>query len=158
MGEFKKIETQEEFDAIIKERLERERKTLLEKYSDYDGLKKKSEEYDAEISKLSQANKDYETKVSDFNKQINELNSKIKGYETDSAKTRIALEKGLPFEFAKRLNGTTEEEIAKDAEEMAKFIGKEPSAPFGSSEPQAYSKKGDNERAYKELAKKLSEI
>lgn len=157
MGEFKKIETQEEFDAAIKERLERERKTYSEKYSDYDAIKKQNADYEAQVSKLSEANKAFESKVSEYDKQIGELNSKIKSYETDSAKTRIALEKGLPYEMASRLNGTTEEEISKDADEMAKFIGKREPAPESSSEPQSYSKNRDNEQAYKELAKKLSE-
>ena len=45
----------------------------------------------------------------------------------------------------------------EDADEMAKFIGKREPAPESSNEPQSYSKNRDNEQAYKELAKKLSE-
>lgn len=156
MSEFKEIKTQEEFDALIKERLERERKTRQDKYSDYDDLKKKNEDYSAEITKLNQEKKDFESKTADYDKQINELNSKVKGYETDSAKTRIALEKGLPYAMAKRLNGTTVEEIEKDADEMVKYMGKQDPAPYSSNEPQAYSKEADKERAFKELAQKLS--
>ena len=42
---------------------------------------------------------------------------------------------GIPFELAERLSGDTEEEIRKDAETLAKFIGgKQPPAPLKSSE------------------------
>ena len=39
----------------------------------------------------------YELSFTD--KTVEELNAKIKGYETDSAKTRIALEEGLSYEY-----------------------------------------------------------
>lgn len=154
MGEFKKIETQEEFDAAIKDRLAREK----EKYADYDSLKKENESFKTQIADLEKAKKDLETEKGTFSSQIDALNSKIKGYETDSAKTRIALEKGLPYEFAKRLSGETEEEIAKDAEEMAKYVTKQqPPAPTGSNEPQVYGEDKNLNKAYAELAKSISE-
>ena len=157
MGEFKVINTQEEFDAAIKDRIERERKSLSEKYSDYEDLKKKNTEYEAQVSKLSEANKAYETKASEYDRQISELSSKIKGYETDSAKTRIALEMGLPYEMANRLSGSTEEEIKKDAELLSKFVNRQNPAPTSSNEPQRYSNDKNNDRAYKELARKIAE-
>ena len=157
MGEFKVINTQEELDALIKDRIDRERKSLSEKYSDYEELKKRNTEYEAQVSKLSEANKAYETKKSEYEKQIGELSSKIKGYETDSAKTRIALEVGLPYEMANRLSGSTEEEIRKDAEMLVKFVGKSNAAPSSSSEPQRYSDDRNHNNAYKELAKSLAE-
>lgn len=154
MGEFKTIETQEELDSVIKDRLERERKSLSEKYSDYDELKKKNAEYEAQVSKLSEANKTFETKTAEYDKQINELNSKIKGYETASAKTRIALATGLPYEMAERLSGTTEEEIKKDAETLAKFMGKKEAAPTASNEPATYEKSKDE--ALRALVRNMS--
>ena len=72
MGEFKVIETQEEFDALIKDRIERERKSISEKYSDYEEIKKRNAEYEAQVSKLSEANKAFETKVSEYDvKSVN---------------------------------------------------------------------------------------
>lgn len=155
MGEFKVINTQEELDALIKDRIDRERKSLSEKYSDYEELKKRNTEYEAQVSKLSEANKAYEANKADYDKQISELSSKIKGYETDSAKTRIALEMGLPYEVAGRLSGSTEEEIRKDAELLSKYIGKSSQAPSSSNEPQSYSK--DHEDAYRKLARNIAE-
>ena len=156
MGEFKVIETQEELDALIKDRIERERKSISEKYSDYEELKKRNTEYEAQVSKLSEANKAFETKVSEYDKQISDLSSKIKGYETDSAKTRIALETGLPYEMARRLNGSTEEEIRKDAETLVKLVGRKESAPAGSSEPAQYGNKSAKDEALRKLVRSMS--
>lgn len=157
MGEFKAINTQEELDALIKDRIERERKSISEKYSDYDELKKRNAEYEAQVCKLSEASKSFEADKAVFEKQISELSSKVKSYETDSAKTRIALEMGLPYEMASRLAGNTEEEIRKDAESLAKFVGKPAAAPVSSNEPQRYSDDKDHMNAYRKLARSLAE-
>ncbi len=154
MGEFKAINTQEELDALIKDRIERERKSISEKYSDYDELKKKNAEYEAQVSKLSETNKTFEADKAVYEKQISELSSKIKGYETDSAKTRIALEMGLPYEMAGRLSGSTEEEIRKDAETLAKFVSKPAAAPKSSNEPAKYSNSTDE--ALRSLVRDMS--
>jgi len=156
MGEFKVISTQEELDALIKDRIDRERKSLSEKYSDYEELKKRNTEYETQVSKLSEANKAYEAKKAEYDKQISDLSSKIKGYETDSAKTRIALEMGLPYEMAGRLSGSTEEEIRKDAETLSKFVNRSSQAPSSTNEPQRYSDDKNHEKAYRELARKLA--
>ena len=154
MGEFKIIETQEELDALIKDRIERERKSLSEKYSDYEELKKKNNEYEAQVSKLSEANKAFETSEIEYKKSIDDLTSKIKSYETDSAKTRIALEMGLPYEMASRLSGNTEEEIKKDAEILAKFVAKSEPAPVGSTEPAEYKESKDD--SLRQLVRSMS--
>lgn len=154
MGEFKVINTQEELDALIKDRIERERKSISEKYSDYEELKKRNEEYEAQVCKLSEASKSFEDDKAVFEKQISELSSKVKGYETASAKTRIALEAGLPYEMAGRLSGSTEEEIRKDAEVLARFVTKPASAPVSSSEPAKYSNSKDE--ALRSLVRNMS--
>ena len=43
--------------------------------------------------------------------------------ETDSAKTRIAYQMGLPYEMSTRLVGSTEDEIRKDAEALQRLVG-----------------------------------
>lgn len=104
MADFKPINTQEEFDAAIADRLKRER----EKFSDYDQLKN--------------AAADHKKTVDGLNEQINNMKTQISAYETASVKTRIAHEMGLPYEFASRLSGSTEEEIKKDAQSMQAFV------------------------------------
>lgn len=118
MSEFKIIETQEELNEVIKDRINRER----EKYADYEQLKSDNAKLKTDYESLNQQFAELTSKSSNYDSEIATLNSKVKAYETDSAKTRIALEKGLPFEFAKRLSGETEDEINADAEKMAKLF------------------------------------
>lgn len=138
---FKVIETQEEFDEAIKERLTRER----EKFADYETIKGQVAELTKELESTKQKNGEYEANKKSFDSQIAELNSKIKAYETDSAKTRIALEKGLPYAMASRLKGETEEDIAKDAESMIQLmkIGK-PTPPIAKGKEEV---NGDDKKA-----------
>lgn len=123
MAEFKAIETQEQFDSMIKDRLERAKADVRKEYADYESIKS---------SLAEKTNKETELtgKVSDYEKQIGELKGKLSKSETDSAKTRIAYELGLPFEMCSRLVGTTEEEIRKDAEALSKFVRVSPPAPL----------------------------
>lgn len=101
MAEFKPITTQEEFNAAISERLKRE----TEKYKDYDATKQRLGELEQTVSTLTGEKAELETKV--------------KGYETNSVKMRIAQDLGLPLAFAERLTGDTEEAIRADAQAMA---------------------------------------
>lgn len=64
------------------------------------------------------------------------MQSRIKGYETSSAKMKIAHENGIPFELAEKLSGDDEEAIKKDAEAMAKFLRKKDVPPLAQSDPQ----------------------
>lgn len=149
MSDFKEIKTQEEFDNAIKERLERERA----KFGDYEDLKKKNQEYSTQIESLNKQISESASKYKDTDKTIAELNSRIKAYESDSVKTRIALQKGLPYEFASRLQGETEEDILKDAESIASFIGK------GNPEPTSTIGEGNqssNNQAWAELLSKIN--
>lgn len=125
---FTPINTQEEFDAAIGERLKRERETLEKKFEGYtspDDLAKLKGTYETKVSDLVKSLQEAKTKIDGHDKTVEELNAKIKGYETDSAKTRIALEEGLSYEFAQRLTGNTEEEIRKDAQAFAAIMKKQ---------------------------------
>lgn len=102
--EFQPINTQEEFDTRIADRLKRER----DKFADYDAIKASAAESGKRISELEAKEK--------------ELTGRIRQYETDSAKTRIGLAAGLPYEMISRLSGETEEEIKTDAEALAKLL------------------------------------
>ena len=146
MADFKEIKTQEEFDAVIGERLKRERATIEKeftaKYADYENLKKESEQNGSKIKKLEE---DLAAAKAAHQKEAEELNSKIKGYETGSVKTRIALELGLPYSLADRLAGESEEDIRKDAEAMAKYLTRqqEPAPLAGTEDPKTGDKNAD---------------
>ncbi len=137
MAEFTPIMTQEDFDAAISERLKREQA----KYSDYDTIKSDLGTLRAQLSA-----KDAE---------ISTLQGKVKGYETDSVKTRIALETGLPLDLRTRLTGETEEEIRADANKLAKlFVQQKDPAPLRDTEPPVADEKT---AAYKSLLNNLKE-
>lgn len=137
MSEFKPINTQEEFDAAIKERLSREKA----KYSDYDQLKSRVEELETENVGLKSTIEASNQSKEDSDKQLENLQNKIAGYETASLRTRIALKHGLPYDLADRLQGNDEESFEADAERLAGFIKRtQPVAPVRETEPQV----GDN--------------
>lgn len=139
MSEFVAITTQEAFDAAIGERLKRERETTAKKYEGYispEDHKKALTEYETKLTdantKLTEATNKAETQ----NKELADRDAKIKKYETDSVKTRIAHEVGIPYELSGRLSGDNEESIRKDAETLLAAIGKtKPTAPLATGEP-----------------------
>lgn len=130
MPEFKPIETQEALDAIIKDRIERAKKSAADeaakKYEGYlspDDVKKHTDQ----IAALTEKLKESDTK-------INDLTAKNSAYEIASVKTKVAHEVGLPYELAERLSGLTEEEIRKDADALSKFAAPRQATPSFSSE------------------------
>ena len=132
MSEFKPITTQEEFDAAIKGRLSREK----EKYGDYDQLKSRIAELEDENVGLKSTIEASNQSKADADKQLEDLQSQIAGYETASLRTRIALKHGLPYDLADRLQGNDEESFEADAERLAGYIKKsQPVAPIRYSEP-----------------------
>lgn len=132
---FEVIDTQEKLDAIVADRLRRERETIGKKYADYDNIKKTNADYEKQIGEMTKAADDAAKKYADYDKRLADLQGKLKGYETNSVKMRIAHETGIPYELAERLSGETEDDIRKDAESFSKYIGKnKPSAPLKSTE------------------------
>ena len=137
MSEFKPITTQEEFDAAIKGRLSREK----EKYGDYDQLKSRVTELEKENVGLKSTIEANNQSKSESDKQLEEMQKQIAGYETASLRTRVALQHGLPYDLADRLQGTDEESLKADAERLAGFMKRtQPVAPVRDTEPQV----GDN--------------
>lgn len=131
MSEFKVIETQEALDAIIKDRLDRQKKAVT------DEIKKQYEGWISpeEAKKSTDQIAALNGKLSDSEKTIADLTAKNSAYEISSVKMRIAHETGLPYELAERLSGTTEEDIRKDAETLTQFTSQAPATPSFSSEP-----------------------
>lgn len=131
---FKPIETQEELDAIIADRITRAKKTAVEPFADYEDIKAKNTAYESEIANLTQQLKEQTDKLNQGSTTVDELNARIKQYETASVKTRIAHEFGLPYELANKLSGDDEETIRADAQNLSKFVV-QPAAPLGNPEP-----------------------
>lgn len=129
--EFTPINSQEELDKVLGARLQRERETV-------------SKQFQAQIDEKDQKISGFESQIADLNKKlegyteqagkITELQTKIKGYETSSAKMRIAHEIGLPYELAERLSGEDEKAMREDAEKLKKLMGAKIVAPLGTTE------------------------
>ena len=133
MSEFTPIETQEQFDKAIGERLTRERENYTgymspedveKKYGGYMSPEEVEKKYTGYMSP-----EDVEKKYSGYlsPEEAAEKDSKIKQYESHSAKTRIAKEAGLSSDAADFLQGETEEELKKSADALKKML--RPSAP-----------------------------
>lgn len=123
MSDFKVIESQEEFDLIIKERLKRAIKKAKEEAK---------EEFVESINSLKNENSSLKNEVAGYKESLEDvkekdetirgLNEKISAFERAEVKRNIALEYGLPFKLADKISGDDEDSMKKDAELMAKYF------------------------------------
>lgn len=121
----KPITTQEDLDALISDRLKRDRDAQARKYEGWlspDDAKKQVEDLTGQLEAITK-------KHADAAKQIEMLTAANHKYETDSVKRRVAHEVGLDWGLAERLTGDTEAEIRADAESLKSVVGAANSAP-----------------------------
>lgn len=149
---FKIIETQEQFDAMISKRLERERQTIESKYADYEELKTKIAEQETKISELGNKIEESNAEKDGLNGTIANLQKQLSENVTNTAKMRIAQEFGLPSIIADRLTGDDEESIREDAKAMQELMGNTRmiKVPLKSTEPVV-----DDDDAYKNMLNNL---
>lgn len=153
MAEFTPIETQEAFDAAIKDRLARQETKIRGEYADYEDLKKKSDTWAAEKQSYEKTIAENKTSYDELNQKLVEATGKIAQFETDALKTKIASESGIPYGMSSYLKGTTEEEIRSSADELSKFakLGmKQPPA-----DPEGDPPKDQKDAIYMKWAKSL---
>lgn len=128
------INTQEELNKMFGERAEAarraERERLEKQYAGFEGFKAKAEKYDSDIAALNEKITGLEGEKSTGAAKISELEGKVREYETNSVKMRIAREAGLPAELADRLSGADEAAMRTDAEALAKLIKGQNVAPM----------------------------
>lgn len=150
MTEFKAIETQEQLNAIIKARLDREK----EKYADYDQLSEKIKTLETENTKLKQTITEKQTSESTTASKIADLEKDVTTWKNKSLKQQIAMKNGLPFELADRLQGDTEESLNEDAERLASLVSvKNYTQPLADKEPNIES--NGIEAAWRDVVKNL---
>lgn len=120
------INTQEELNKMFGERAEAarraERERLEKQYAGFEDFRAKAGKYDTDIAALNEKISGLEGEKATSAAKITELEGKIREYETNSAKMRIAREAGLPAELADRLSGADEAAMRSDAEALAKLI------------------------------------
>lgn len=119
MADDDKTFTQDQLNAIVEERLKRERA----KFDGYDDLKRQAEEL-AELKKKDQtAAQQAEGKLTAAEKRAAEAEAKAVDLEARVMRMEVASSKGLTSAQAKRLAGTSREELEKDAEELLETFG-----------------------------------
>ncbi len=116
---FKPIETQEELDNIIKDRLKRERETTQKRFEGWVS----PDDHQKALADVNKAFDDYKKSKENDEKTIADLTAKNKAYETASLKSRIAHEVGLSYEWISRIGGEDEASIRADAESLKKLVG-----------------------------------
>ena len=122
MADFITINTQEEFDERIKERLSRQKESIESKYEGFEAMKKENESLKTQIGELNKAIESGKTTVEGLNTQIADLTGKVTEYELANLKTTIALENGIPYELASRLVGNDKETLKEDARKLSGLI------------------------------------
>lgn len=133
--EFTPINTQEELNRVIAERIARERNKaendmneLRLKYADYDEIKSGHELLKSRIAEL-------EANTTALNQQIESANGKVAKYERESVKIKVAEANGLDYKFASYLQGETDEELTESAKFLAEHIKSKGVLPNKKSEP-----------------------
>lgn len=108
---FTPIETQEQFDSAIRERLARER----EKFSDYDELK-------AKAAKFDEAEEARKSDLERANERIAELEAAARGREEadrlSALRSKVAEATGVPAEL---ITGADEDSMTESAKAIATF-------------------------------------
>lgn len=160
MSEFKAIETQEEFDRAIQKRLAQKDAELAERYKGYlspDDVKKIRADYDG---KLSQAQADLEAmtaKVASHDQEVADLTARAVKAETSLLKGEVANKHGIPLELASRLVGDNKEDLEKDAEAFASFMGPKTAPPLRSNDPSRQQQPGGLDTAYAAVLSQLTQ-
>ena len=151
----KPITTQEELDALISDRLRRERETSAKRYEGFLSPEDKQtliNTHAAEVQKLTDS-------VTDLQNQLKTKDEELAAslhYRTDLEKTRIALAAGLKPEYADRLRGEPADDWEADAEILAKdFKAAHVVAPQGNPDPIVPGSSDNLASAYQTLLETL---
>lgn len=124
MADFKVINTQEEFDERIKERIERAEKKVREEFKGWsspEDLKKITDQHAADLAKLNDSHAEELKKYAGYDEKFNAQASRIHELEVGALKTRIANEKKLPWDAVEFLQGDDEKSINESADKLSRL-------------------------------------
>lgn len=105
---FTPIETKEDFEKAIAQRVARERG----RFSDYDELKSKAEQFD----KLEEEKK---SELEKLQEKLAKAEEKARASELSALKSQVAEEQGVP---AKLITGSTQEEMEESAKNALEWL------------------------------------
>lgn len=150
--EFKTIETQEQFDAMVKDRIERAKEAARKEFDGFIAPNKVKDLND-QIASLTATVNSQKEQIDKHDQDIADRDAKIKSYETASVKSRVAHELGLPYDSVQFLMGEDEEAIRKSAESFSGILKAQNVAPLASQEPNG---KDDVNNAYKQMLNQMN--
>ena len=130
MADFKVINTQEEFDERIKERIERAEKKAKEEFNGWlspDAIKETektlTEKYKGEIESLKKSHAEELKKYEGYDEKFVKQAEEIKTLTVSNLKNKVAMEKKLPLDAIEFLQGEDEASIIESAERLSKLSG-----------------------------------
>lgn len=154
--EFKPIETQEQLNAVIGDRLRRSEEQVKKQYEGYLSPEEVANQTKDLTAQLNTANHDLEEareKIKTHADELAERDLKIKGFEVNALKHKAAQEAGLPYGAVDFLKGDDEESIKASAEGFKALMSKNHSAPEVSGEPVVDSSKAAMKKMVNNLVK-----
>jgi len=145
MTDFKPINTQEEFDERIKERISRTEKKVREEYKDWLSPE--------DVQKLKDSHAEDLKKYEGYDEKFTAQQTRIHELEVGALKTKIAIGKKLPMDAIEFLQGDDEKSITESADKLSKL-----SAPTFNGFTRNTEPKVDTsaDSVYRELASELA--
>ena len=125
--------TQAELEAIIADRLKRER----EKYKDYSDLKKAAEEYQKLKEAQMTEQEKLQAKLAEYERQLQQKEQEATEARLKAMKVQALEKAGLPTAWADRIFGTDDKEIEDDIKELQKLLGMSPTKVGSGTNPAA---------------------
>ena len=136
--EFKVIETQEQFDEMVKDRVERAKKSAAKEYEtqlkDLESIKEQLTSKDAEVEALKAKITDFEGEKKAAEESYQNTLKELSAVKLKALKAKVATDAGLPADLADRLTGEDEDALKADAEKLASFMGSKKVAPSFNNE------------------------
>lgn len=155
MADFKTINTQEEFDTAIKDRLNRAENKIRDEYKSWispEEQQKLADTHKAELETIKAAHSKELEKYAGYDQKFAEFESKIHGYEVSALKMRIAQETKLPPESVEFLQGEDEQSIKESAERLAGLTAHNTYGYTRNTE----KTESDKDSVWREMSQKLS--
>ena len=149
---FTPIETQEQFNEAISERIEQAKRSARKEFEGWVSpgeLEKQTSDLNAQLTGLNDQIKTLVDEKAALETQLTEKDGAIAKYERDSVKTKIAREYGLPYEAIGFIQGEDEEAVRKSAEALKGLVGSANVPPLGN--PEARSEDDGVTAAFKKL-------
>lgn len=135
---FTPIETQEQLDETIRDRVARAKDSARKEFEGWvkpEDVQKQMSDLQEQLSGTADTVKTLTEEKTALEKQVKEATEKIAKYETDSVKTKVATEYGLPIDAISFLQGDDETAIKESAESLKSLVGTKQAPPMAGTEP-----------------------